>query len=80
MSTEQLKAMDRRIYHDVWSQGNLDVLDELMAANFDDRDDPNPSDTLEGLEHAKHTIMEYRSAFPDVLFSVEDQIAEGIWL
>ena len=35
--------------------GNLDVLDELMAANFDDHDDPNPSDTLEGLEHAMTT-------------------------
>jgi steroid delta-isomerase-like uncharacterized protein len=77
MSTEQLKAMDQRFYQEVWSQGNLDVLDELMAANFDDHDDPNPTDTLEGLEYTKHTIMEYRSAFPDVLFMVEDQIAEG---
>ena len=77
MSIEQLKAMDQCFYQEVWSQGNLDVLDELMAANFDDHDDPNPSDTLEGLKHAKHTIMEYRSAFSDVLFSVEDQIAEG---
>jgi len=38
------------------------VLDELMTANCDDHDDPNISDTLEGLEHAKHTSMEYRSA------------------
>ena len=51
MSTEQLKAMDQRFYQEVWSQGNSDVLDELMAANFDDHDDPNPSDTLEGLDH-----------------------------
>jgi len=77
MSTEQLKAMDRRFYQEVWDQGKLDVLDELMAANFDDHDEPSPTDALEGLEHAKHTIMEYRSAFPDVQFTVEDQIAEG---
>ena len=48
-----------------------------MSHDFDDHDDPNPTGTLEGLEHAKHTIMEYRSAFPDVTFIVEDQIAEG---
>lgn len=77
MSTEQLKAMDRRYYQEVWSAGHLEVLDELMSHDFDDHDDPNPTDTLEGLEHAKHTIMEYRSAFPDVTFIVEDQIAEG---
>jgi steroid delta-isomerase-like uncharacterized protein len=77
MSIEQYKAMDRRFYEEVWSGGNLDVLDELMAANFDDHDEPNPAETLEGLEHAKHTITMYRSAFPDVHFTVEDQIAEG---
>ena len=77
MSTEQLKAMDRRFYQEVWSAGNLEVLDELMSQDYNDHDDPNPTDTLEGLEHAKHTITEYRSAFPDVTFIVEDQIAEG---
>ena len=77
MLTEQLKVMDRRFYQEVWSQGKLDVLDKLMAATFVDHDKPNPTDILEGLEHAKHTIMEYRSAFPDVHFTVEDQIAEG---
>jgi len=77
MLTEQLKVMDRRFYQEVWSQGKLDVLDELMAATFDDHDEPNPTDALEGLEHAKYTIMEYRSAFPDIHFTVEDQIAEG---
>ena len=30
MSTEQLKAMDQRFYQEVWSQGNLDLLDELL--------------------------------------------------
>jgi len=78
MSTEQLKAMDRRFFEQVWSQGKLEVLDELMAATFVDHDEnPNATDTLEGLKHAKHTIMEYRSAFPDVHFMVEEQIAEG---
>lgn len=77
MSTEQHKAMDRRFYEEVWSQGNLVALDELMDGNFDDHDDPDPSETLEGLEHVKHTITMYRTAFPDAHFTVEDQIAEG---
>ncbi len=76
MSLEQNKAMDRRFYEEVWSGGNLAALDELMAVNFDDHDEPHPTETLAGLEHAKQTIAMYRVAFPDVHFTVEDQIAE----
>jgi len=76
MSTEQHKAMDRRVYEEVWNEGSLDVIDELVAANYIDHD-PNPTSTLEGLEGLKHSITMYRTAFPDVHFTVEDQIAEG---
>lgn len=77
MYTEQIKAMDRRFYQEVWSAGNLDVLDKLMVANFVHHDEPNSVESLEGQEHVKHTITMYRTAFPEVQFMVEDQIAEG---
>jgi len=76
MSTEQSKAMDRRVYEEVWNGGNLAVIDELVAANYVDHD-PNPTSTLEGLEGLKQSVTMYRTAFPDVHFTIEDQIAGG---
>ncbi len=76
MSTEQHKAMDRRVYEEVWNGGNLAVIDELVAANYVDHDQ-EPTGALEGLEGLKQSVTMYRTAFPDVHFTVEDQIAEG---
>ncbi len=76
MSTEQNKAMDRRVYEEVWNGGNLAVIDELVAANYVDHDQ-EPTGALEGLEGLKQSVTMYRTAFPDVHFTVEDQIAEG---
>ena len=76
MSTEQNKAMDRRVYEEVWNRGNLAVIDELVAANYVDHD-PQPTGALKGLEGLKQSVTMYRTAFPDVHFTIEDQIAEG---
>ena len=76
MSTEQNKAMDRRVYEEVWNGGSLAVIDELVAANYVDHDQEPPG-ALEGVEGLKQSVTMYRSAFPDVHFTVEDQIAEG---
>ncbi len=76
MSTEQNKAIDRRVYEEVWNGGSLAVIDELVAANYVDHD-PQPTGALEGLAGLKQSVTMYRSAFPDVHFTVEDQIAEG---
>jgi steroid delta-isomerase-like uncharacterized protein len=76
MSTEQNKAMDRRVYEEVWNGGNLAVIDELVAANYVDHDQEPPG-ALEGVEGLKQSVTMYRTAFPDVHFTVEDQIAEG---
>jgi len=76
MSTEQNKAMDRRVYEEVWNGGNLAVIDELVAANYVDHDQ-EPTSALEGLEGLKQSVTMYRTAFPDVHFTIDDQIAEG---
>ena len=76
MSTEQNKAMDRRVYEEVWNGGNLAVVDELVAANYVDHDQ-DPNGTLEGVEGPKQSVTMYRTAFLDVHFTIEDQIAEG---
>lgn len=65
-----------RAFFDAWNTGDLDTLDELVAADAVDHDPYNPF-ASEGLEGLKKTIAMYREAFPDINMSVEDQIAEG---
>jgi steroid delta-isomerase-like uncharacterized protein len=73
--SEQNKAVARR-FLEIFEEGNLDALDEILAEDAVDHDPYNPHGQ-EGLEGAKKTISMYREAFPDVSFEIEDQIAEG---
>jgi predicted ester cyclase len=68
------KAAARAVF-DVWSTGELQRLDELVASNVVHHDpyDPHGADGLVGM---KRTIEMNRSAFPDMHLTVEDQIAE----
>ena len=73
--SERRKAIARAEF-EVWSSGELEKLDELVAPDVVHHDpyDPNAADGLEGL---KRTIAFNRRAFPDMRITVEDQIAEG---
>jgi predicted ester cyclase len=75
MGTEQDKANDRRFIEEVMNRGNLAVIDELSAPNFVDHSTPpGVPPTIEGL---KGFLTQFRAAFPDLHYTVEDQIAEG---
>lgn len=73
--SEDNKAVSRRSL-EIFAEGNLDALGEVVASDMVDHDPYNPH-ANEGLEGAKKTIAMYREAFPDVSFEIEDQVAEG---
>ena len=73
--SEDNKAAARRFF-EAWESGDLDALDDVVAADAVDHDPYNPNGG-DGLEGFKRTIAMYREAFPDVRFTVEDQIADG---
>jgi steroid delta-isomerase-like uncharacterized protein len=73
--SEENKAAARRFY-DAWHGGDLDSLDDLIAQDVVDHDPYSPH-ASEGLEGVKKLIAMYREAFPDVRFTIEDQVAEG---
>src|SRR5687768_11683939 len=73
--SEENKVIARAVY-EAWESGDLDRLDDLVAADSVDHDPYNPHGS-EGLEGFKKTITMYREAFPDTQFTIEDQIAEG---
>ena len=71
--SEENKAVVRR-WVEVFNEGNLDAVDELLTDSYV-RHDPN-SPEVRGPEEEKQLIAMYRSAFPDLRFSVEDMVAE----
>ena len=74
MSTEENKAINRRIAEEGWNQGNTALFDEFFAADFIGHD---PFGHVHGPEGFKQFYATYRSAFPDTHLTIEDQIAEG---
>ena len=75
MSAEENKAIVRRLYDEVWNAGNVEVIDEVLSRDFTDHN-PNPGipPTSDGF---RQTVQVYRSAFPDVHFTVDLMTSDG---
>jgi len=68
-----LATLSHRIFDEVWNQQNLDVAGELISADFVMHD---PNSVRNGIEAYKQFVREYRSAFPDLHFTIEDHVAD----
>ncbi len=73
--SEDNKALVRRWFDEVLTRGNLQQVDELFSSNYI-LHGPGVSQEVHGREGIKRYVATYRAAFPDVCFTVEDQIAE----
>jgi steroid delta-isomerase-like uncharacterized protein len=76
MSTEDHKALIRRLCDEGWNQGNLATLDEIISPNFVDHSPMVPNLSL-GSEGYKQFVIASRTACPDFWVTIEDLIAEG---
>lgn len=76
MSTEQNKAIARRIPVEVFEQGRLEVVDQIVAPDVKEHGEPPPGMPA-GREGLKAVVSEMRKGFPDLKFSVDLQVAEG---
>jgi|SRR5215467_164316 len=76
MSTEENKAIVRRFFTEVLSQGQLAVVDELLAPTYINYF-PGLPEPVRGPEGFKALGKGWLAAFPDMHFTVEDLIAEG---
>ncbi len=75
MSTEENKAVIRRLIEEFINQGNTAVAEALVA---EDHVALGPSPGQEqGREGLIATIARMRTAFPDLEWTIEDMIAEG---
>lgn len=75
MSVEANKQVVRLIFDEVISQGQLELLDELLAQDLIDTS--NPPGWPEGREGARQIIAHFRAAFAGWHCVIEDMIAEG---
>ena len=73
--SEDNKAAAGEVF-EVWSTGEFDRLDDLVAPDVVHHDPYDPHGG-QGLDGMKRTIQLNRTAFPDMRLVVEDQIAEG---
>src|SRR2546427_1772684 len=77
MSTEQNKALTRRFRLEVFSQGNIAAIDEICDANWTYHDPDPQGNWPRGPQGMRQLVNLYRSALPDLHFTIEDEVAEG---
>jgi steroid delta-isomerase-like uncharacterized protein len=77
MSSETNKTVSRRFFEEVFSKGKLNLLDELITTDHVNNGPGNPPELPTGIEGTKQLVTLYRNAFPDLRFTVDEQIAEG---
>lgn len=75
MSLDENKALARSWNEEIWSKGNLSVLDEFLAPNF--VFNYAPPGMVPNKEAYKLAVNMYHSACPDMYYEIEDIIGEG---
>ena len=74
--SEENKAVVRRYLDEVWNDGNLDAIDEIISADHIERD-PGAAATGGGREGARAYVQMFRSAFPDIHVAIDEIVADG---
>ena len=73
---EQNKAVLRRAVNDVWNGENFSAVNELVASDVV-LHLPKPGEEIYGPEGVSQFYATLHAAFPDIHFTIEDQIAAG---
>jgi predicted ester cyclase len=71
---DENKAVMRRIYEEIFNEGKLELVDELVAPDMGNHTAPGAP---RGPEPVKGLVAMLHDAFPDHHIAIEDMIAEG---
>lgn len=74
--SEANKDVVRRFIDEVWNDGNLEAIDEVIAESHVDHDPANAG-APGGREGVRAFVETYRTAFPDSHIELGEMIAEG---
>jgi steroid delta-isomerase-like uncharacterized protein len=75
MSEDDNKAAVRRFFEDAWNKGDVAAVKAFLADEFVSHNSLNF--TIQSSDDYCRGLVAYRAAFPDLITSVEDVIAEG---
>jgi predicted ester cyclase len=71
------RAIGCRVLLELWSQGKLELADELYAPGYVDHVGRGPEPgRVSGPEGIKQAVTMFRTAFPDLQYTVEEEMAE----
>ncbi|MCL4846373.1 MAG: ester cyclase [Acidobacteria bacterium] len=73
--SEPNRTLVTRLWEQVWNEGRLEVIDEVIAVEWQTHDAANPG--VRGREGLQQLVTKYRTAFPDLHFAIEDMVAIG---
>jgi steroid delta-isomerase-like uncharacterized protein len=74
MSAE-IKTVTQRFFGEMFSEGNLGLIEQVASPDYRLHTPPNP--IVLGQEGLKQFVTLYRTAFPDLRFTLEEQVVEG---
>ena len=77
MSAQENKEQVRRMLEEAFGGGKTELVDEVLHSDFVCWDPNSESGEIRGAESIKREIEYFRSAVPDLTYTVEDQVAEG---
>jgi predicted ester cyclase len=76
--SEANKQVVRRVYDEVFGQGKLEVVDEVIAADAVEHTPPSPDFPLDDVRRGlKEFVQMMRQGLPDLRLNVEHMVAEG---
>lgn len=73
---EQNKKLVSYAVEEVWNKGNYSVADEILSDEFVIHAS-NPDKEVHGTKGVRQFFTSIRTAFPDIGFTIIDQVAEG---
>lgn len=76
MTPEENNAIAVRFFDSAWNRGDLAVVDELVTPDSVDYSTLH-GEPEHGTESFKQIIMMFRSAFPDIHLTIDDEIYAG---
>jgi predicted ester cyclase len=74
MGVEENKKSLYRLFEEVWNQGDLSVIPEVLSPDYVGH---NPRKDIIGIDGFERAVKDFRAAVPDGHWTVNDIVGEG---